>query len=318
MIAKQKQSVKILIIEPDILAGEELVQDIQEWGYDPILVDNHFKGLTKLEDEDFDLVLVSMENTGIDGLQFCNLCSKRKREGKICNVYLILIGEEWHRVAICESETIANDFLIKPYLKCELQWRIKSGVKFLRLQKELRKYLYIDPRTGLKNEEGLKRSLEAEVNRIGRKEGWVSIAVLDFKNFEWILIDKGVVWARLLRETILRSIREMLRNYDQVGELSGGKIGLFSGDCDFDAFNGLLKRVNLLIQELQSKNSILKEVDLNLVGTFLSVQVKSKYGECARCFEYLWSWIQENKNNSFDQLVGYIGVVSKDGLVLEK
>jgi len=318
MIAKQKQRVKILIIEPDILAGEELAQDIQNWGYDSVLIDNHFKALTKLEDDDFDLVLVGMENTGIDGLEFCNLCCKRQQESRIGGVYLILIGEDWDRVAICESETLANDFLIKPYLKCELQWRIKSGVKFLRLQKELKKYLYIDPKTGLKNEEGLKTSLQAEVNRVGRKEGWLSVAILDFKDFEWLRIDKGIVWSRLVRETILRSIREMLRNYDQVGELSTGKIVLFSSDCDFDAFKALLNRVNVLIQELQSKNFMLQKIDLTLVGIFLSVQVKAKDYISVRCFEYLWSWIQENKNNSFDQLVGYSGKLSRDGFVLKR
>ncbi|MBT8763019.1 hypothetical protein KFV02_03640 [Desulfohalobiaceae bacterium Ax17] len=318
MVGKQNQSVKILIIEPDVLVGQELLRDVQKWGYDCVLVDNHFKGLTKLEDDDFELVLISMENTGIDGLEFCNLCCKREREGKISDFYLILIGEDWHRVAICESETIANDFLIKPYLKCELEWRIKSGVRFLSLQKELKKYLYIDPRTGLKNEEGLKKALQAEINRVGRKEGWLSIAILDFKNFEWLVVDKGLVWSRLIRETVLRSIRDILRNYDQVGELSDGKIGLFSGDCDIDAFKGLLNRVNLLIQELQSKNSMLKEVELSLVGIFLSVQIKSKLGRSDKCFEHLWSWIQENKKDSFDQLVGHVGVVSKDGLVLEK
>jgi PleD family two-component response regulator len=318
MIAKQKQRVKILIIEPDILAGEELAQDIQRWGYDSVLIDNHFKALTKLEDDDFDLVLVGMENTGIDGLEFCNLCCKRQQESRIGGVYLILIGEDWDRVAICESETLANDFLIKPYLKCELHWRIKSGVKFLRLQKELRKYLYIDPKTGLKNEEGLKTSLQAEVNRVGRKEGWLSVAILDFKDFEWLRIDKGIVWSRLVRETILRSIREMLRNYDQVGKLSNERIVLFSGDCDFGAMQALLKRINDLIQELRSKDLLLQKNDLSLEGIFLSVQVRTKDYKSFLCFEYLWSWIQENKNNAFDQLVGYLGVLSRDGLVLEQ
>ena len=276
MTDKHNQRVKILIIEPDALAGEELAQDIEKRGYDSVLVDNHFKGLTKLEDDGFDLVLISMEDIGIDGLKFCNLCSKRQQEGRISDVYLILIGEEWDRVFICESETQANDFLIKPYLKCELQWRIESGVRFLSLQKQLKSHLYIDPKTGLKNEEGLKTSLQAEVNRVGRKEGWLSVAILDFKDFEWLRINKGEVYAKFVRETVLRSIRETLRNYDQVGELSNERIVLFSGDCDFEAMKALLKRTNDLIQELQSKNFLLQKIDLSLEGIFLSVQVRSK------------------------------------------
>ena len=129
---------------PDALAGEELAQDIEKWGYDSVLVDNHFKGLTKLEDDGFDLVLISE------------------------------------------------------------------------------------------------------------------------------------VYAKFVRETVLRSIHETLRNYDQVGELSNERIVLFSGDCDFEAMKALLKRTNDLIQELQSKNFLLQKIDLSLEGIFLSVQVRSK------------------------------------------
>ena len=288
---------KILIIEPNQGLETEIIHTLRVMGTDLTLVHSHFKALTMLEDQSFSVVLVAAEDSGLDGLEFCRIYRKRQVKSGRNLPYLILLAQEWQRVSICESQADAHDFIIRPFLGCELEWRITAGLRVLREMNDLREMIYLDPETGVLNQEGLQRALREEINRLGRKKAWLSVAVLDFANRDWMEISQGKETLTLSKKRVLRFLKQTLRKYDQVAKFKKGKICIISGDCDHDCFNSLLKRIDGSLKKLEMPLPDVRQKGIDFSGIYQSMIIDSTTGGSEKCFEHLWNWI-----NSIDRL----------------
>ncbi|MFP4657849.1 MAG: hypothetical protein ACLFMP_04075 [Desulfonatronovibrionaceae bacterium] len=307
---------RVLIIEPDAELAGEMEREVRSLGYSVSLAGNHFKGLTEMEDRNFDFVLVSMENTGIDGLEFCKICKQRSKNGRISCPYLVLIGENRHLVPICESDAPANDFLIRPYLSCELKWRLGSGRSLLEIQGRLQEMLDIDPLTGLKNEQGIYSALREEVNRQGRKDSLLGVAVIVPAQFELLELTQGRFWAGWAKQAILRYLGEVLRNYDHLGILPGGNLCILSAENSYEGMRVLLSRLEDEVRQMQGKDPEFSgnPVDIKFRGVFLSLRIETKPGGMKKAVDLLWSWIEKQNKELPRGLTGYRGKYTEAGL----
>ncbi|MFO7818148.1 MAG: diguanylate cyclase domain-containing protein [Thermodesulfobacteriota bacterium] len=307
---------RILIVEPDELLASEMSNEIQSFGYEVKSVANHFKGLTEMEDENFDFVLASMENTGIDGLEFCKICKQRASKGRIICPYIILIGEEWHLVSICESDTPADDYIIRPYLGCELKWRLKSGRSFLDIQGKLRKMLDIEPLTGLKNQRGIQTALREEINRQGRKNALLGVAVLALDKFEILELTKGKFWSEWAQQAIQRYLVQILRNYDHMGKLNSGNLCILSAENSLEGMEALIHRLEDKAQEMQKEDAYFSQeiIDIKFRGVFLSLRIETRPGGMKNAVDRLWTWIEKNDSRLPSELTGYRARYSDAGL----
>ncbi len=283
---------KILIIEPDQVLADEVVDILGKEGTELTVVHSHFKALAMLEDESFSMVLVSADDSGIDGLEFCRIYRKRQVESGRDLPYLILLGHNWQMVNICESQAHAHDFLVRPYLACELEWRVENGLRTVGEMRFLREMIYLDPETRALNQLGLEKILREEINRLGRKKGWISLAVLDFEDREWMQVSQSKEMVDWTKQQVVMFLKETLRNYDQVAQVDQERICILSGDCDYHCFTGLLNRIEACFQELDLSFTTVKQPDIRLTGIIHSILVDSRGGGSDMCFEHLWNWIK--------------------------
>ncbi len=315
-MSEERPLPRVLIVEPEETLAEEMDELVQSTGYLSKVASNHFQGLTRLEDENFDFVLVSMDNTGIDGLEFCKICRQRADNGRISCPYIILIGEKWHLVTICENDVPANDFLIRPYLSCELRWRLLSGLSVLNMQDQLRRMLDTEPETGLKNQRGIKSALHEEINRQGRKRALLGIAILNLEQFEFLELTNGKFWAKWARQTILRYLGEVLRNYDHLGELLSGNLCILSAENSFEGMEALIQRMEKKVKEMQTNNPYFPQeiIEVKFRGVFLSLRMETKPGNIKDAWDKLWAWIEKQDMQLSSGLSGYRGKYSESGL----
>lgn len=282
---------KILIVEPDQGHAREIVDILKTTWTDLTVVHSHFKGLAMLEDDTFSMVLVSADDTGIDGLEFCRIYRKRQMESGKDQSYLIILGQTWHRVSICENQPESHDVLISPYLACELEWRIASGFQTLREMHLLREMIYLDPDTDSLNKLGIKRILREEVNRLGRQNAWLSVAVLDFERRDWMEVNQGRDTVQRAKKKMLRFLSQSLRNYDHVGQIGQERICIISGDCDHNCFMGLMNRIEGCLNNFDFSFPT-EQPGVNFSGIYQSVMIDSTNGGSEACFDHLWTWIQ--------------------------
>ncbi len=303
----------IMVLEPDQDRAREIAEDLNSWGVNPCIYASHFQALGKLEEKKFPLILVSMKDTGIDGLEFCRILRKRQQFGGVDFAYILLVGENRHRIRICESSDGADDFIIYPFLKCELKWRIFSGLYRYRQYEKLQSSSVYDPATMVFNEKGLKKALYQEVNRIGRKEGFLSAAVLDFSHRDWMEISLGAGLCTRVKEEVFKFLKEKLRNHDQLVRTDQDRICIISGENDLTGITGLIKRVAPLIAKMDVKQPGIKDFDLTLSGLFLTLSVQSSYADIYACAEHVHDWIKSQDSFS-GGLTGYSGTLDESGI----
>ena len=303
----------IMVLEPDRDRALEIAEDLNLWGLKPCIYASHFRALGRMEEKRFPLVLASMEYTGIDGLEFCRILRKRQQLGQLDFAYIILMGENQHRTRICASFDGADDFIIYPFLRCELKWRVLSGLSRYRHHEKLQTSSMYDPATLALNEKGLKKALYQEVNRMGRKKGFLSAAVLDFKNREWMEVSLGTGLCTQVKEEVFRFLKEKLRNYDQLVRTDQDRICIISGESDLNGITGLLKRLSAFIAEMEVSEPGIRDFDFSLSGSFLSLSVHSTYADITACAEHVHDWIKAQDSFS-GAVTGYSGILDESGI----
>ncbi len=310
---KKKVMEKILVIEPDQALGMEIVEILREIKVELTLVDSHFKALTLLEDKPFSMILITADDSGINGLDFCRIVNKRYVRSGLNFPYLILLGEHWQRTSICEIRPEAHDFLVRPYLACELKWRVFAGLNIVREMRELREVLFLDPDTGALNKTGLQKALREEINRLGRKKAWLSVAVLDFAHRDWMELSQSEQAVSRARKKMTSFLKQLLREYDQVAIIDRERICVLSGDCDYQCFTDLFKRIKDSLKKIELHLPDVQKTDIDFTGTFQSIVVNSSQGEREQCFEHLWKWIN-SVDILPDKIEGKISLLDKTGL----
>ncbi len=116
--------IKVLMIEDDEELAEILTEYLQKFNIDVVAVPDPFLGLSELETQPFDLVILDLTLPGMDGLEVCE--EIRKKED-----IPIIISSARNDITdkIVGLERGADDYLPKPYDPRELVARIKTVLR---------------------------------------------------------------------------------------------------------------------------------------------------------------------------------------------
>ncbi len=116
--------IKILMIEDDTELAEILTEYLNRFDMQVTIAEDPYIGLSYLEIEKFDLVILDLTLPGLDGLEVCKEIRKRHN-------IPIIISSARHDIAdkVTALENGADDYLPKPYNPAELQARIKSHLR---------------------------------------------------------------------------------------------------------------------------------------------------------------------------------------------
>jgi len=135
---------RILVAEDDPISRELICTRLQKWGYEVLVTQDGVEAMTALRKKDAPaMAILDWMMPGMDGLEIC----RRAREVNP-GVYIILLTARGSKENIVEGLGAgADDYLIKPFDKDELQARILVGLRVIALQANL-----IDRMTKLEEE----------------------------------------------------------------------------------------------------------------------------------------------------------------------
>ncbi len=113
--------IKILMIEDDLELAEILSEYLEQFEIDTVTAEEPYIGLSHLNNDKFDLVILDLTLPGLDGLEVCKEIRKR-------HSIPIIISSARHDLTdkITALENGADDYLPKPYNPLELRARIMS------------------------------------------------------------------------------------------------------------------------------------------------------------------------------------------------
>lgn len=119
----------ILMIEDDLELAEILMEYLEQFDIAITIADDPYLGLSTLDTQKFDLIILDLTLPGLDGLEVCKEIRKRHSVPIIISSARTDITDK-----VTALENGADDYLPKPYNPRELQARIMS---LLRRQKGL-------------------------------------------------------------------------------------------------------------------------------------------------------------------------------------
>ena len=111
----------VLMIEDDLELAEILTEYLEQFDISITVEDDPYLGLSTLDTQKFDLVILDLTLPGIDGLEVCKEIRKRHTTPIIISSARTDITDK-----VTALENGADDYLPKPYNPRELQARIMS------------------------------------------------------------------------------------------------------------------------------------------------------------------------------------------------
>jgi diguanylate cyclase (GGDEF)-like protein len=232
--------VRILIADDDTVSRRILEITLIRLGHEPVMVTNGTDAQEILLRPDGPrLAILDWMMPGADGLAVCR--AVRRRAGTYVYVVLLTARDQQEDKALALQADV-DEFLIKPLDIGELQARLRSGERLLKLQdnllhaqEALRYQATHDELTGLWNRAMVRDHLTTELSRSKRSGKSLAVVLADVDHFKKVNDTHGhAAGDAILREASSR-MRTALRAYDSIGRYGGEEFLIVLPDCDTDA-----------------------------------------------------------------------------------
>lgn len=128
---------RILLVEDDLVTLRLLEKHIQSWDYQVYSAQNGLDAWDIVNSTDFDLVISDWNMPGMDGLELCQRIRNADFPGYI---YLIIVSaKDSNQDILTGLRGGIDDYITKPFNFEELRARVETGVRIVKLERELRK-----------------------------------------------------------------------------------------------------------------------------------------------------------------------------------
>jgi len=188
----------VLMIEDDLELAEILMQYLEQFDIAITIADDPYLGLSTLDTQKFDLVILDLTLPGIDGLDVCKEIRKRHTVPIIISSARTDITDK-----VTALENGADDYLPKPYNPRELQARIMS---LLRRQKGV-----------IATEQSVQKMKDLIINEDQR------IISLQGKELHLTAAEYGILGYLMKKEGGVVSREELIYNIEAISEETTNK-----------------------------------------------------------------------------------------------
>ncbi|PKN41705.1 MAG: hypothetical protein CVU60_09980 [Deltaproteobacteria bacterium HGW-Deltaproteobacteria-18] len=306
----EKDRFRFLVVEPDEDLAREMTIVLERLDVQVDHVRGHLKALALSEDTEYSCLLVASRGIDISGLELCTLVRAREARRSLSPAYIILVGPEEDLVTVFNSPDDIDDYMLGTWMDLELEWKIKRGLRAMSRCRDFGASRIFDTETGLLTSEGLRTFLHEEVNRIGRRDGWLSMSILAVPGLGGLRVSYGEAWLEWFRDGIWSSLRRQLRNYDRLASMNNGFLCLISPDLNEEGTRFLLARLASVISEYQFQENTESSTHVSLAARYLCVRVRGDYRQFGRTGDVLWGWLCEKMAEPMSEgIMGYTGTV---------
>jgi len=218
----------ILVVDDSPNIREQIIRTLRDAG----LFDEYrqavdgLDGVKELLERRADVVICDLEMPRMDGFKFISVLASRAELSDIPTI--LLTGRNDREMKIRGLEQGAVDYVTKPFDEGELIARVKVQLKIKKLQDDLKRTNELlleisntDPLTGLYNRRYFMETLDKEFQRIRRKDGTLSLIILDLDHFKSINDTFGHQQGDEVLVEVALQMQKHLRSYDIAARYGG-------------------------------------------------------------------------------------------------
>ena len=195
------------------------------------------QALLRLPDGGFDLMIVSLNLDGADGLRLCSQVRSLDRTRRLPIMVIVEPGEDARLLRALDMGV--NDYIVRPVDTNELQARVRTQIKRKRYTDQLRTQLeetvemaVLDPLTSLHNRRYMTSHLRTLFEESAQRGKPLSVLLLDIDYFKAVNDSHGHdAGDSVLREFASR-VRRNIRGIDLACRLGGEEFVVVMPDTD--------------------------------------------------------------------------------------
>jgi two-component system, cell cycle response regulator len=257
----------VLIIDDSEAVREKIIntlesQDLFSRFYQ---AEDGLDGFKKLLASPVDIVLCDLEMPRMDGFKFLSMLKSRPEVAD--TPVIILTGNEDRELKLKGLDQGACDFLTKPFDPEELVARMKVHLKIKHLQDDLKRTNELllelsntDHLTGLFNRRFLMEALDREFQRAGRKDGIMSLVIMDIDHFKRINDTYGHLQGDVVLQKMALQMQKELRCYDVAARYGGEEFVALLPDTSVKEAFQVADRIRLSVQGARLLGPLSNEV----------------------------------------------------------
>lgn len=221
----------IMVVDDEPAHLELTSRLIESMGYHVIRAQAGDEALAKASSENPDLILLDVMMPYLSGYEVCQVLKSREETANIPIIFLTARGALDDRV---EGLNLgAQDYMVKPFHRDELEARIKAALRvkatqdiLLEQTRHLAEQTVTDDLTGLFNRRYLMARLNEEILRARRFSYPLSCLMLDLDHFKQINDNYGHLQGDVVLRHVARIMREELRTIDLVARYGGEEFAI--------------------------------------------------------------------------------------------
>jgi diguanylate cyclase (GGDEF)-like protein len=243
------RGMRVLVAEDNLVFQSMLRGILTRWGYVPVMVRDGLDAWRCLQAESAPrLAILDWMMPGLDGVEICRRVRSAAREPYI--YLLLLTGRSESQDLVEGMEAGADDYLTKPFMAHELRVRLRAGRRILDLQAQLvgarealRLQATVDNLTGLPNRGAILDRLNAELSRVGREGGALSVLMCDIDHFKPVNDNYGHQAGDAVLRDAAQRMKSAVRAYDAVGRYGGEEFLVVLPGCEVEGARAQAERI---------------------------------------------------------------------------
>jgi len=226
VMTESSEHANVLIVEDKDFELRKIEETLRADKHNMLNAENGAEAMERIASQDFDLIIVSLNLEGEDGLR---LCSHLKSNEKTRSVPLVMIAGEEDMDRIAHGLEIgAHDYILRPVERSELLARARTQIRRKRFQERLRasfdvslSMALMDSLTGLYNRRYLEVHLDKLLNKNQESKKSLAVMMLDIDHFKPVNDTYGHKAGDEALKIFAERIKDNLRSFDLVARLGG-------------------------------------------------------------------------------------------------
>ncbi|MBI4893719.1 MAG: diguanylate cyclase [Acidobacteria bacterium] len=245
---------KVLVADDSLVMRRLLETSLGGWGYTVESVEDGGAAWERLNAADAPAIAVLDWMMPVySGLELC----RKVRSSRLAHyTYLILLTSKGLREDIVEGLGAgADDYVVKPFDKFELEVRLRAGRRIVELEEELvevqealRQQATHDALTGILNRTSILDQLAREVDRATREKSTLGVVMMDVDHFKKVNDTKGHLAGDAVLQEVVGRVASAVRSYDSFGRYGGEEFLVVVPRCPEQALVAQAERLRAAIE----------------------------------------------------------------------
>ena len=241
---------KVIISEDEPVSRRLLESFLRKWGYDVLVTCNGSEAWEIFQKPDApNLVISDWMMPDMDGLELCRKIREMERSGY---TYFILLTAKGRKEDVIQGfQAGADDFLVKPFDREELKYRIRIGERIIKLEQQILQLATTDPLTGVLNRRAFMERMEEEIHRSRRTDSPLSLILSDIDFFKKVNDNYGHQAGDLVLLRFTEQLTLSSRPYDFVGRYGGEEFVVCLPGADKFQCGTVADRMRMRVEEMK-------------------------------------------------------------------